>query len=117
MRISDWSSDVCSSDLVVRDRLWPQGARDRRTRPARHWWRAPGAAGRRPAGGQTRLRTDCRRTRVDLVEHRAVRGQLNRRAVAATLAKGKDAVGLGGGGDKSDALGVGRKWDRTGKAR
>src|SRR3546814_2696924 len=23
MRISDWSSDVCSSDLIVVDQLWP----------------------------------------------------------------------------------------------
>src|SRR3546814_19958315 len=29
MRISDWSSDVCSSDLARRDRIDEQGATDR----------------------------------------------------------------------------------------
>src|SRR3546814_17250198 len=36
MRISDWSSDVCSSDLRVQDLWWhlPAGLIDRRYRPS-----------------------------------------------------------------------------------
>src|SRR3546814_3235930 len=40
MRISDWSSDVCSSDL-----------RRPRSRPARHRARRPAGGGSSPAGG------------------------------------------------------------------
>src|SRR3546814_4232132 len=42
MRISDWSSDVCSSDLRARrrgraaERLWLFGCRQARARPARN---------------------------------------------------------------------------------
>src|SRR3546814_10196835 len=38
MRISDWSSDVCSSDLGDRDRVWPDTDREvggKRNAPAR----------------------------------------------------------------------------------
>src|SRR3546814_12251712 len=51
------------------------------------------------AGGQPRLRSDCRRTRVDLVDHRAVRRQLARRTVAEAPDPGKDALGFGDVGE------------------
>src|SRR3546814_13338720 len=65
MRISDWSSDVCSSDLADRDA-------DRHRAPARL---APDAAGvRRPGGPQRRAqrRRDPAVARVHLARRQAV---------------------------------------------
>src|SRR3546814_17928644 len=66
MRISDWSSDVCSSDLDLE--------LDRARRVAVHLPREdPGAVavpGRRAAGGRTRWRTDPGRRRAPAAARR-----------------------------------------------
>src|SRR3546814_7094615 len=51
MRISDWSSDVCSSDLALRARQ--RGARDRERRTYRGRWRNAAAA--HANGGQLQI--------------------------------------------------------------
>src|SRR3546814_12732971 len=67
MRISDWSSDVCSSDLAVRcparrcGRAWPAALGGCTALAAAADRRQPGGAGLRagaPAGAVVRLRQD-----------------------------------------------------------
>src|SRR3546814_4271168 len=82
MRISDWSSDVCSSDLDRGGRAVRSGARS----VARLRWRAFVAA-RWPCGGgaRARCRADARPDRAprlrisDLARFLAVRGRRARR--------------------------------------
>src|SRR3546814_7781862 len=80
MRISDWSSDVCSSDLRARPRRDRRAAVDRRARlshprPAR---RAGGARVRRalprPAGDDTRRHIDPRTPDLPRLAARADQG-------------------------------------------
>src|SRR3546814_11102436 len=59
MRISDWSSDVCSSDL---------------TRPAGRQARAPRDRGRYSATGRSSPRIGGQRLDHNLVEHRGLPG-------------------------------------------
>src|SRR3546814_3347769 len=53
MRISDWSSDVCSSDLFPAERLWPTRSFCRRRQndppPGHEPWRRQFSPCRRPA--------------------------------------------------------------------
>src|SRR3546814_1592211 len=58
MRISDWSSDVCSSDLGVADRSANRDAQDLRQRPAQSHGAGRPARHRRAVGGGERARRD-----------------------------------------------------------
>src|SRR3546814_914271 len=99
MRISDWSSDVCSSDLVRRHRA----GRDRRLLPAvplvaQGWQRLAAAAGRGRAGG-IRLAAD---PACDRIGARVCR-------VWRRLRDSGDRLAGGGGGGAADALGHARR--------
>src|SRR3546814_7987564 len=73
MRISDWSSDVCSSDLQKRFEINGHRARPCRQRSSAAVWRRRGAAGR--ASGHQGLRFPCprpSRSSADRSEERRV---------------------------------------------
>src|SRR3546814_14746734 len=122
MRISDWSSDVCSSDQIVEDRRGRQIALldrvgieeglERRSRLAI----AVGGVDRRRGGGGARA--------ADISEH--VAGRVvddDHRAVARAPGKAVELTGEAGGRDPLEAgrksVGEGRGWsvrvDRGGR--
>src|SRR3546814_8410535 len=53
MRIRDWSSDVCSSDLVWYDHDMKKNEGTKWLRDVRQWWRASGRSMSFPAKGVT----------------------------------------------------------------
>src|SRR3546814_2452780 len=68
MRISDWSSDVCSSDLLIggssRGRRWKETAALRFAGRLWRCWRAPSGAG---GGGRQHDRSEERRVGKECV--------------------------------------------------
>src|SRR3546814_18375164 len=84
MRISDWSSDVCSSDLPAS--AWPRNAnRDRATRSPRPRGPARSCSGR--------LENDMAAQQIGGLETDDDRGELRQSRIESERAAGADARG------------------------
>src|SRR3546814_17074364 len=80
LRISEWSSDVCSSDLVRRRRAPAGVARSRASRAPRTgtWGSSPARSAHTRAPRRGRIRTPRARERKSVVEGKRVSGRVDR---------------------------------------